>query len=79
MKSQPLFNNYLEQYAATPFNEWTALNLKMEQDLIASSIMLPLYYEKRHIPFSIDVMNITISHFGYVDFSKLWVRPFRVD
>ncbi|MCH4827898.1 ABC transporter substrate-binding protein [Planococcus halocryophilus] len=77
MKSQPLFNNYLEQYAATPFNEWTVLNLKMEQDLIASSIMLPLYYEKRHIPFSIDVMNINISHFGYVDFSKLWVRPVK--
>ncbi|AIY05498.1 ABC transporter, substrate-binding protein [Planococcus sp. PAMC 21323] len=76
MKSQPLFNNYLEQYATTPFEDWTALNLKVEQDLIASSIMLPLYYEKRHIPFSIDVMDLTLSHFGFVDFSKLWVRPF---
>jgi MarR-like DNA-binding transcriptional regulator SgrR of sgrS sRNA len=37
--------------------------------------MIPLYYEKRQIPFSADLMNISISHFGYVDFSKLWVRP----
>ncbi|ANU23239.1 ABC transporter substrate-binding protein [Planococcus donghaensis] len=79
MKSQPLFHHYLAQYAATPFEEWTALNLQMEQDLITSSIMLPLYYEKRQIPFSIDVMNITISHFGYVDFSKLWVRPVSIN
>lgn len=75
MKSQPMFSNYMEQYAHTPFEEWTTLNLKIEKQLIESSIMLPLYYEKRHIPFSVDLMNISISHFGYVDFSKLWVRP----
>ncbi|MBT2570837.1 ABC transporter substrate-binding protein [Planococcus sp. ISL-110] len=75
MKSQPQFGNYMQQYADTAFKEWTALNLKIEQELIRSSIMLPLYYEKRQIPFSVDLMNISISHFGYVDFSKLWVRP----
>ena len=75
MKSQPRFSDYMQLYAETPFENWTALNLEIERDLIESSIMLPLYYEKRQIPFSVDLMNISISHFGYVDFSKLWVRP----
>lgn len=75
MKSQPQFNRYLKVYAETPFVNWTALNLEIEQNLLESSIMVPLYYEKRQIPFSVDLMNISISHFGYVDFSKLWVRP----
>lgn len=75
MKSQPQFANYLQQYAQTPFEEWTALNVKIEQQLMALSIMIPLYYEKRQIPFAMDLMNITLSHFGYINFSKLWVRP----
>ncbi|TWT07905.1 ABC transporter substrate-binding protein [Planococcus sp. CPCC 101016] len=75
MKSQSRFVDYMRQYSNTPFENWTELNLKMERDLIESSIMLPLYYEKRQIPFSVDLMNISISHFGYVDFSRLWVRP----
>jgi MarR-like DNA-binding transcriptional regulator SgrR of sgrS sRNA len=66
---------YLNEYAHTPFPEWTALNLKVEKALLESSTMIPLYYEKRQIPFSVDLMNISIKHFGYVDFSKLWVRP----
>lgn len=65
----------LEQYSQTPFEEWTSLNLQIEKMLLESSIMVPLYYEKRQIPFSADLMNIKISHFGYVDFSTLWVRP----
>jgi len=75
MNSQPRFTNYMQRYVETPFEDWTRLNLELERDLIESSIMLPLYYEKRQIPFSVDLMNISISHFGYVDFSKLWVRP----
>ncbi|WP_142829970.1 ABC transporter substrate-binding protein [Planococcus soli] len=75
MKSQPMFSNYMQQYSDMPFEQWTALNLKIERQLIESSLMIPLYYEKRQIPFSVDLMNISISHFGYVDFSKLWVRP----
>ncbi|MEZ0480393.1 ABC transporter substrate-binding protein [Planococcus sp. SSTMD024] len=65
----------LDQYAQTPFEEWTSLNLQVEKLLLDSSIMIPLYYEKRHVPFSADLMNIKISHFGYVDYSNLWVRP----
>lgn len=65
----------LDQYSQTPFEEWTSLNLQVEKILLESSIMIPLYYEKRQIPFSADLMNIKISHFGYVDFSNLWVRP----
>ncbi len=65
----------LERYPQTPFGEWTALNLQVEKALIESSIMIPLYYEKRQVPFSADLMNITITHFGYVDYSNLWVRP----
>lgn len=59
----------------TPFEQWTALNLEIEKELINQSIMIPLYYQKRYIPFSTDISNIKISHFGYVDFSKVWVRP----
>ncbi|MDQ0427353.1 MarR-like DNA-binding transcriptional regulator SgrR of sgrS sRNA [Planomicrobium stackebrandtii] len=75
MKSQAMFSNYMQQYSDMPFEQWTALNLKIERQLIESSLMIPLYYEKRQIPFSVDLMNISISHFGYVDFSKLWIRP----
>ncbi len=65
----------LEDYPHTPFIQWTGLNMKVERMLMEESIMIPLYYEKRFIPFSSDIMNIEIKHFGYVDFSKLWVRP----
>lgn len=75
LKTNNTLTNYMNEYARTPFHEWTALNLKVERVLLESSIMIPLYYEKRQIPFSADLMNITIKHFGYVDFSKLWVRP----
>lgn len=74
-KTDSFVKTFLGRYAATPFSEWTQLNLELEEYLINSSIMIPLYYEKRQIPFSADLMNISISHFGYVDFSKLWVRP----
>ncbi|WKA53070.1 ABC transporter substrate-binding protein [Planococcus shixiaomingii] len=65
-------------YKYTPFSEWTALNLQTEKILIDASVLIPLYYVKRQIPFSVDLANINISHFGYVDFSKLWLRP-RLD
>ncbi|WKA59868.1 ABC transporter substrate-binding protein [Planococcus shenhongbingii] len=68
-------SHLLEKYVHSPFEEWLSLNLKVEKALMDSSILIPLYYEKRQIPFSADLMNINISHFGYVDFSKLWVRP----
>lgn len=66
---------YLVEYVHTPFEDLTSLNLKVERALMEASIMIPLYYEKRQIPFSTDLMNINIKHFGYVDFSKMWVRP----
>ncbi|RLQ92771.1 ABC transporter substrate-binding protein [Planomicrobium sp. Y74] len=66
---------WLNQYSQTPFEDWNSLNLQIEKMLLESSIMVPLYYEKRQIPFSADLMNIKISHFGYVDFSTLWVKP----
>lgn len=75
LKTDSTLIDYMNEYARTPFHEWTALNLKVEKALLESSIMIPLYYEKRQIPFSADLMNINIKHFGYVDFSKLWVRP----
>lgn len=67
--------DHLTEYAQTPFQDWTALNLSIEKTLIENSILVPLYYSKRQIPFSADLMNISMKHFGYVDFSKLWVRP----
>lgn len=73
--SDPYLSGLLEQYVGTPFPKWSKLNLKAEKHLIGSSVMVPLYYAKRQIPFSVDLKNINLSHFGYVDFSKLWVRP----
>lgn len=75
LKTNNTLTEYMDEYTRTPFHEWTTLNLKVERALLESSIMIPLYYEKRQIPFSTDLMNINIKHFGYVDFSKLWVRP----
>ncbi|MFG6494635.1 ABC transporter substrate-binding protein [Fictibacillus sp. UD] len=65
----------ISQYIHTPFEKWTELNVAFEKELIEEAIMIPLYYEKRFIPFSTELMNVNIKHFGYVDFSKLWVRP----
>ncbi|WP_277586633.1 ABC transporter substrate-binding protein [Psychrobacillus antarcticus] len=67
--------DHLTEYSNTPFQDWTDLNLTIEKTLIENSILIPLYYSKRQIPFSADLMNINMKHFGYVDFSKLWVRP----
>lgn len=75
IKTNETISNYMAEYVHTPFVEWTKLNLKVEKALFENSIMIPLYYEKRQIPFAADLMNIQIKHFGYVDFSKLWVRP----
>lgn len=75
VKNEPTLNRYLADYAHTPFEDWTALNLKVEKALLENSVMIPLYYAKRQIPFSADLMNINIKHFGYIDFSKVWVRP----
>lgn len=75
IKTDVTLTKILAEYIHTPFAEWTSLNLKMEKALMELSIMIPLYYEKRQIPFSTDLMNINIKHYGYVDFSKLWVRP----
>lgn len=75
LKENNKWIDYLEEYVNTPFEDWTSLNLKVEKALIDESIFVPLYYAKRQIPFSADLMNINIKHFGYVDFSKLWVRP----
>ncbi|KAA0547076.1 ABC transporter substrate-binding protein [Bacillus sp. BGMRC 2118] len=65
----------LETYKQTPFEHWLPLILQTEKELIESSIMIPLFNEKRQTPLAAHLMNINISHFGYLDFSKLWVRP----
>lgn len=65
----------LDSYVNTPFREWSALHVQMESLLIRKSLMIPLYTQKRELPFSKELKNIQLKHFGYVDFSKLWVRP----
>lgn len=75
LKKDKKLNSYIKEYLYTPFEKWTSLNLRIEEALIKESIMIPLYYSKRQIPFSADLMNVNIKHFGYVDFSKLWVKP----
>lgn len=75
LKGQKKYQIKLKEYAITPFDKWTALNKEMDRMLIEDSLVCPLYYSKRQIPFSSDLMNIKIKHFGFVDYSKLWVKP----
>ncbi len=75
LRKQDKYQCVLRKYANTPFEEWTSLHQKIDRMLIEDSLACPLYYSKRQIPFSSDLMNINIKHFGYVDFSKLWVKP----
>jgi SgrR family transcriptional regulator len=66
---------FLSQYAHTPFEQWGELNKQMELTLLNSALIIPLYYSKRRVLFSDDIMNINIKNFGYADFSKLWMKP----
>ncbi|KFN04015.1 ABC transporter substrate-binding protein [Bacillus clarus] len=75
VKTNKLLKKYLATYKHTPFEEWALLNKNLEKELIDSSIMIPIYYDKRQIPFSSDLTNIKMKYFGYVDFSQLWVKP----
>jgi len=75
VKNDMRLSGHISSYKHIPFSEWTRLNLKTEKMLMDSSILIPLYYVKRQIPISNDLININISHFGYVDFAKLWLRP----
>jgi SgrR family transcriptional regulator len=64
----------VENYTTTPFEQWNSLHLKIEQYMKDESFCVPLYYTKRQIPFSINLMNVEIKHFGYVDLTKLWTK-----
>ncbi|MFC0187248.1 ABC transporter substrate-binding protein [Fictibacillus aquaticus] len=75
VNSEQSIGKILDSYTTTPFEAWPALNAELEKLLAQESIMIPIYSEKRQIPFSSELMNVQIKHFGYVDFSKLWVRP----
>lgn len=70
---------YLQQsikaYNTIRFEEWNSHHLQIESYLQSESLCIPLYYVKRYIPFSINLMNIEIKHFGYVDLTKLWTKP----
>ncbi|WHY01720.1 ABC transporter substrate-binding protein [Neobacillus sp. DY30] len=65
----------IQAYDQLPFEKWMDQHLRIENYLITNSLCIPLYYSKRQIPFSINLMNIKLKHFGYVDLSKLWMKP----
>jgi SgrR family transcriptional regulator len=71
----PRLSQFIQAYNHLPFEQWTEHHLIVEEYLIKNSLCIPLYYVKRQIPFSINLMNVEIKHFGYVDLSKLWVKP----
>ncbi|MGG3528199.1 ABC transporter substrate-binding protein [Bacillus pseudomycoides] len=75
VKTNETIKKHLDRYKLTHFEKWPSLNKDLEKELIESSIMIPLYYDKCQIPFSSDLTNIRMKYFGYVDFSQLWVRP----
>lgn len=74
-KSDPLLQEFIQAFDELPFKQWIEQHLKIEKYLIENSLCIPLYYSKRQIPFSINLMNIKMKHFGYVDLSKLWMKP----
>ncbi|MBS8266502.1 ABC transporter substrate-binding protein [Mesobacillus boroniphilus] len=65
----------IEAYTTMPFKQWSSLHLQIEQYMKEESLCVPLYFTKRQIPFSINLMNVEIKHFGYVDLTKLWTKP----
>lgn len=65
----------IASYASISFEKWNEHHLEVEKYLIQESMCIPLYYVKRQIPFSINLMNVEIKHFGYVDLSRLWTKP----
>ncbi|MBT2680629.1 SgrR family transcriptional regulator [Bacillus sp. ISL-35] len=68
------FQQKVQDYTTTPFEQWSSLHLQIEQYMKDESLCVPLYYTKRQIPFSINLMNVEIKHFGYVDLTKLWTK-----
>ncbi|MBO2536645.1 ABC transporter substrate-binding protein [Rummeliibacillus suwonensis] len=71
----PAIKELSMKYKCTPIEHWKELNHKIEKLLIEKSILIPLYYSKRNIPFTSDLQNISIKSFGYVDFASLWMKP----
>ncbi|MFP7299777.1 ABC transporter substrate-binding protein [Neobacillus niacini] len=74
-QSDTYLQKCIRAYDELPFEQWIGHHLKIEKYLIENSLCIPLYYSKRQIPFSINLMNVEIKHFGYVDLSKLWMKP----
>lgn len=66
---------HLNDYDYLPFQKWNEKHLEVEGYLQSESLCVPLYYVKRRIPFSINLMNIEFKYFGYVDLTKLWMKP----
>ncbi|MFY7752392.1 MAG: ABC transporter substrate-binding protein, partial [Exiguobacterium acetylicum] len=64
---------WIEQYDATPFEDWLPIHQAIERHLIDESYFIPFYHDTRLIPYPIELQNITIDSFGYFDFSKLWI------
>ncbi|MFF2450519.1 ABC transporter substrate-binding protein [Neobacillus sp. NPDC058068] len=75
IKQDKQLNRFIKAYSSISFENWNAHHLRIEQYLQNESLCVPLYYVKRRIPFSINLMNIEIKHFGYVDLTKLWTKP----
>lgn len=74
VEKNEILQRNIEAYKTTPFEQWTNLHLQIEQYMKDESLYVPLYYTKRQIPFSINLMNVEIKHFGYVDLTKLWTK-----
>ena len=70
----PVIQEQLSLYNQTAFTDWLPIHLAIERYLQEESLCIPLYYEKRQIPFSVNMMNIQTKYFGYVDLTKLWIR-----
>jgi len=75
MEIEEYSQEQIAAYHTIPFAEWNSHHLQIEQYLQSESLCVPLYYTKRQIPFSINLMNVEIKHYGYVDLTRLWTKP----
>lgn len=75
IQREPFINEKLSLYSQTSFDEWIPIHLAIESYLQQESLCVPLYYQKRIIPFSLNIKDIQAKYFGYVDLTKLWLKP----
>ncbi|ASI35287.1 ABC transporter substrate-binding protein (plasmid) [Exiguobacterium sp. N4-1P] len=72
-RQMPEMDRRIQQYDDTTFEDWMPLHQSFERYVIDASYFIPLFDDTRLIPYPIELQNLVIDSFGYLDFSKLWI------